>query len=137
MFGDIFLRVSWFYRLGPSFFLGRFEPIYSQNAYVVHQAGSNDTPPLVGLLGTTNITEAAQKFQSDRGGDLITSAALSQASLPGHEDSRPKAGSVYAASFVSAFVGAAGLAALFRWHRERSSGSRSMASGRPGKKWWW
>lgn len=86
----------------------------------MHTAASEIGPPLVGLLGTTNVSDALFRFQHARGNDTIFSSApeLHTDMLFRHR-TRPRAGVVFAVTLISAFLGGAVLAILFRSHRER------------------
>ncbi|KAL5533198.1 hypothetical protein ACEPAF_4974 [Sanghuangporus sanghuang] len=91
--------------------------IFLRNAYVIHNAATESSPPLIGLLGTTNDTQTHEQFEIVRGNDSSTSFA--HASLPYHNASPPTPGVIFAATLISTFVGGTGFGALFRARRER------------------
>ncbi|KAL5529282.1 hypothetical protein ACEPAG_5267 [Sanghuangporus baumii] len=96
--------------------------IFLRNAYVIHNAATESSPPLIGLLGTTNDTQTHEQFEMVRGND--SSASFAHAALPYHNASPPTPGVIFAATLISTFVGGTGLGALFRARREKKKQSK-------------
>lgn len=88
--------------------------------YVVHTAASELDPPLIGLFGTTNASDALARFQLARGNDTVyTSTPELHTGMLFQHRTRPKPIIVFAVTLIAAFLGGAVLAILFRSHRER------------------
>ncbi|EJD05762.1 acid protease [Fomitiporia mediterranea MF3/22] len=91
--------------------------IFLRNAYVVHRAETLASPPLIGLLGTTNTSATFEQFQMIRGND--SSGPAFHAQLPYHTTNPPSLGVIFATTLISSFLGGVGLGVLFRFYREK------------------
>lgn len=83
----------------------------------MHQAATPSSPPLIGLLGVTNGTEAAEQFKQLRGDD--TSEPLVHADQLSRVHLTPKTRYIFPVSSVSTFLGGALFMILFRICRDR------------------
>ena len=91
--------------------------LFLKNTYVVHRAATESSPPLIGLLGTTNVTQTHEQFAMTRGSD--SAASFAHTALPYDNTSPPTPGLILAATVISTFVAGTGLGVLFRSRREK------------------
>ncbi|KAI5124363.1 hypothetical protein M0805_008968 [Coniferiporia weirii] len=94
--------------------------IFLRSAYVVHRAATSSSPPLIGLLGTTNASHALNLFQASRGNDTLSSPFVHSGLLL---HNRPPMGPrlIILSTCVFPFLGGVALVVLFRMYREKAN----------------
>ncbi|KAH8117268.1 acid protease [Phellopilus nigrolimitatus] len=96
-----------------------FGDVFLRNTLVVHHAATDSSPPLIGLLGTMNATQALERFRTSRGNDTTT-PPLVHAEVFFNSASLPGPGLIFTAAATFAFFVGACLAIIFRIRRERN-----------------
>lgn len=91
----------------------------------MHQADTSTSSPLIGLLSTTNASQAAAQFQNTRGADPTPVAYAGQAL---HTTHRLSLGVTLALALIAGFLGGVVFAIVFRIQREKRRRRRKMAN---------
>ena len=92
---------------------------------MVHHAEASSSPPLIGLLSTTNASQAAIEFEDARGADPTPVAYAGQAI---HTRHKLPTGAILALALVAGFLTSVVLTILFRMQREKGWYRRKMAN---------